>query len=529
MPNGWVEATIGDLTDYVSRGRSPKYVERSDLPVINQRCVRWHGVDEEHVKFVEPATWSQWGEERYVQRDDILWNSTGTGTIGRAALFVNLPSFDRAVVDSHVTIVRSGKAIDPAYLFGFIRSPAVQGRIEDMQSGSTNQVELNRSEIIDTRVPVAPLAEQRRIIRKANDLTARTARAHKELNRIPAHIARYRQRLLALAFSGELTAAWRMSLGTEFGNEVVLEDVASGFNYGTAAKSSPSGDVPVVRMGNIQDGKLDWANLVYTSDEKEIKKYRLSDGDVLFNRTNSPELVGKTAVFRGGREAIYAGYLIRIRCSEALIPEYLSYSLNSPAGRVYCWAVKSDGVSQSNINAKKIAAFPFRLPSIEEQTEIIRRIESAFGWLDRIAADHAAASRLLPKLEAAILAKAFRGELVPQDPNNEPASALLSRVKAERERQPPKVRAKRPRTPAVEEPAMTIAKTMKQVLTEAGGWIPAQTAFQRCGIGDQAPTEEIEQLYAELRDLDSAGRLEADAVTDDGGRKRFDRLRLKGA
>ena len=76
---------------------------------------------------------------------------------------------------------------------------------------------------------------------------------------------------------------------------------------------------------------------------------------------------------------------------------------------------------------------------------------------------------------------------------------------------------------------MATAKTMEQVLTEFGDWVPAQTAFQRCGIGDQAPTEEIEQLYAELRDLDSAGRLDAEAVTDDHGRKRFDRLRLKAA
>lgn len=440
LPKGWAEAEIGELAAYVSRGRSPKYVEKSALPVINQRCVRWHGVDETFVKFVDPATWNQWDDERLVRRNDILWNSTGTGTIGRAALFTELPSYERAVVDSHVTIVRAGPAVDPAYLFGYIKSPAVQDKIEDMQSGSTNQVELNRSEIVSTVVPVAPLPEQRRIVAKVDGLTTRTARARKELDRIPTLIARYKQRLLALAFSGELTAGWRAAKGLSDAKEVALVDVAKGFSYGTSAKSDPSGEVPVLRMGNIQDGKLDWTNLVFTSDKAEIKKYTLIPGDVLFNRTNSPELVGKTALYKGEQDAVYAGYLIRIQCTEKLMPEYLTYSLNGPAGRDYCWAVKTDGVSQSNINAKKIAAFRFLLPSLDEQAEIVRRIDSAFGWLDRMAADHAAAARLVPKLDAAILAKAFQGKLVPQDPNDEHAAKLLERIKAEREDAPKKGR-----------------------------------------------------------------------------------------
>jgi hypothetical protein len=105
----------------------------------------------------------------------------------------------------------------------------------------------------------------------------------------------------------------------------------------------------VLRMGNIQGGQLDWTDLLYTSDPVEIRKYRLQPGDVLFNRTNSPELVGKTALFKTDRPAIFAGYLIRVRCSDRLVPAYLVYCLNSPAGRDYCWRVKTDGVSQSNI------------------------------------------------------------------------------------------------------------------------------------------------------------------------------------
>jgi type I restriction enzyme S subunit len=223
---------------------------------------------------------------------------------------------------------------------------------------------------------------------------------------------------------------------------------ASDFSYGSAAKSAPSGNVPVLRMGNIQDGNLDWSDLVYTSDPREIEKYRLTAGDVLFNRTNSPALVGKTAVYRGERPAIYAGYLIRVRCGERLDPEYLAYCLNSSPGRDYCRRVKTDGVSQSNINAKKLAAFEFKLPSMDEQREIVRRIEAAMDWLNIVATEQEKAARLLDHLDQGLLAKAFCGELVPQDPNDETAETLLERIRAARSTEPKSRRGRRARAAA---------------------------------------------------------------------------------
>jgi type I restriction enzyme S subunit len=178
--------------------------------------------------------------------------------------------------------------------------------------------------------------------------------------------------------------------------------------------------------------------------------YRLVTGDVLFNRTNSPELVGKTAVFHGEREAIYAGYLIRVRCSSRVLPDYLGYCLNSPAGRDYCWQVKTDAVSQSNINATKLAAFTFDLPPLDEQKEIIRRVETLFAFANGIDAHLTEARAQVERLTPAVLAKAFRGELVPRDPSDESASALLERLRARQaiEAVQPK-REKQPRTRAM--------------------------------------------------------------------------------
>jgi type I restriction enzyme S subunit len=144
--------------------------------------------------------------------------------------------------------------------------------------------------------------------------------ARARLARLPAILKRFRQSVLAAACSGQLTAQWREQHGTEHPCEdaelpaswarLPLRDLCPGFEYGSSRKSDDEGDVPVLRMGNVQDGRIDWSELKYSSDRAEIAKYTLAPNTVLFNRTNSPELVGKTAIYRGERPAIFAGYLI---------------------------------------------------------------------------------------------------------------------------------------------------------------------------------------------------------------------------
>jgi len=208
VPSSWGWAAIENVTSYVQRGKSPKYSERSNLPVINQRCIRWHGVESEHVKFIDQSQWDAWGPERTLRDGDILWNSTGTGTIGRAAIYRPLTGFERVVADSHVTVLRV-KNVLPEYLHAWIRSPSVQTRIDAMQVGSTNQVELGRGEVLRTPVPVAPLAEQRRIVAKLQVVQARSSRAREALDVIPSLLEKLRQSILTAAFRGDLTKDWR--------------------------------------------------------------------------------------------------------------------------------------------------------------------------------------------------------------------------------------------------------------------------------------------------------------------------------
>lgn len=205
-----------------------------------------------------------------------------------------------------------------------------------------------------------------------------------------------------------------------------------GVEYGSSAKSKKVGSCPVIRMGNIQRGELDWEDLVFSSDAEEIESYRLRKGDVLFNRTNSPEHVGKTAIFRGNRTAIFAGYLIRVNHIPSIVEgEYLNFFLNSHTAKQYGNTVKTDGVNQSNINGEKLSNYPFPFCSLPEQREIVRILEEQFSAIEQNEREIDTALERAEALRQSILKKAFSGKLVPQDPSDEPASVLLERFCAE--------------------------------------------------------------------------------------------------
>lgn len=186
-----------------------------------------------------------------------------------------------------------------------------------------------------------------------------------------------------------------------------------GVEYGTSAKSQPEGKVPVLRMGNMQNGKIDWTDLVYSDNDEEIKQYSLKKGDVLFNRTNSPELVGKTSIIETDEKAIFAGYLIRINhLTEITDGRYLTYFLNSMIAKKYGNFVKTDGVNQSNINGQKLINYPFVFCSLEEQKEVANILEQKLTACDQLAAELAKQLKQAELLKQTVLKAAFSGSLL---------------------------------------------------------------------------------------------------------------------
>ncbi len=200
----WSQNSLNDLCKYIQRGKSPKYITHSTLPVINQKCIRWNELQIQYLKFIDPVQFESWIRERHVQPMDILWNSTGTGTIGRAYLYQGTELED-AVVDSHVTIVRAdAKKINPNFLFFYIQSPFIQRKIEKMQSGSTNQVELARKEIQNIQVNLPSLPEQKAIVAKIETAFAAADKAEKAISAALEQAKQFKQSILKRAFEGKL-------------------------------------------------------------------------------------------------------------------------------------------------------------------------------------------------------------------------------------------------------------------------------------------------------------------------------------
>lgn len=169
IPSNWQWLYLQDLSSYIQRGKSPKYVEKSDKIVISQKCVRWSGLDISPARFIDPKSLENYEEIRFLKDGDILWNSTGTGTIGRASLFFQIDTYQNIVADSHVTVVRTlGNISD--YIYLVIRSPYIQKDLESSASGTTNQIELNTSTVLQTRIPLPPIEEQKRIVAKVDEL-----------------------------------------------------------------------------------------------------------------------------------------------------------------------------------------------------------------------------------------------------------------------------------------------------------------------------------------------------------------------
>ena len=181
-------------------------------------------------------------------------------------------------------------------------------------------------------------------------------------------------------------------------------------------------------MGNITNvGTIDYSNLVYSSNNEDIKLYSLEKDDLLFNRTNSSEWVGKTAIYKKEQPAIYAGYLIRIR-PILIFSDYLNTVMNSSYYRNWCYNVKTDAVNQSNINAQKLSQLMIPIPPLEEQEKIVVEMAKWISLIGTIKNGKDDLQSIVKQAKNKILDLAIHGKLIPQDPNDEPAIELLKRI-----------------------------------------------------------------------------------------------------
>lgn len=432
VPENWVWVRLGSLLKEIKNGTTIKQDKSGNgFSVTRIESLQNQTIDLMRVGTIletEKIKETDW----YKSGDITLSHINSIEHVGKTALITDamLP----LVHGMNLLRLRFFEIYTPDLFQLYSQTYQYKNEIRSRINMAVNQVSINQKQLSSLEIPLPPLSEQQRIVEHIEELFAKLDEAKERLQEVVDSFAVRKAAILHKAFTGELTKQWRCENGVsdESWEEKTIGEICSSLKYGTSKKSSDDGEVVVLRMGNLQNGEIDWSNLAYTSDEEDIKKYLLKSGDVLFNRTNSPELVGKTSIYRGEMPAIYAGYLIKLDYEKNIVVgDYLNYYLNSSKAKEYYMQVKTDGVSQSNINAKKIGEFEIPLPTLPEQHEIVRLIDDL---LARERAAQQATEQALASIDLmkkSILARAFRGELGTNKASEASALELLRQVLAE--------------------------------------------------------------------------------------------------
>ena len=172
-PKNWICTCLVNVCQFIKRGKSPKYSQVEEIPVIAQKCNQKNGIlSLEKALFVDPSTLNSYTSERFILEHDILVNSTGGGTVGRVAIVENelFCDYKKIVTDSHVTTIRLLEKINPFYVYFFLKAPIIFDHVEEKCDGSTNQIELNAKTIMSYPLPLPPAEEQNRIVSKIDRL-----------------------------------------------------------------------------------------------------------------------------------------------------------------------------------------------------------------------------------------------------------------------------------------------------------------------------------------------------------------------
>ncbi|MFT8480439.1 restriction endonuclease subunit S [Gluconobacter oxydans] len=470
LPQGWIETQLEVICHSINYGcTSTSDAKRGDIRYIRITDIQDNDVEWSNVPYL--VTPPKDIEKYELNKGDLVFARTGA-TVGKSHLFVALPY--RSVFASYLIRVRCNeKFLCPIYAKWFFQSPQYWKQINDGAEG-TGQPNFNGTKLAHLVVPLPPLAEQRRIVAKLDSLTARIARARAELKRVVEASPSAKRTVLRSGVLGELTETWRSHVAQE-NIESILKRIpipkqgrggrtaTDKVIHGAAALSVNKPDiklpdgwgwVPLLRLARQEtghtpsrskpeywDGDISWIGIrdagthhgrridhtlqtITNAGLANSSARLLPAGTVCLSRTAS---VGYVTIMN--KPMATSQDFATWTCSDALIPEFLMFALMAEGQDIRKFGM---GSTHTTIYFPEIRALHIALPPVTEQIEIVRRIHSDLSRLDRLETEAQRALTLIDRLESSLLAKAFRGELVPQDPNDEPASVLLNRIRTER-------------------------------------------------------------------------------------------------
>ena len=398
---------------FLSRGKSPKYTEIDrSYPVFAQKCnLKDGGISLDQARFLDPSTVNKWSEEYKLRNDDILINSTGTGTVGRTRIFNEacLGRYPFVVPDSHVSVVRTSLIVSSGYVFAFLSTPYVQQYFEDNLAGSTNQKELYIGVIENLQIPLPPINEQREINAEVERWFSVIEQMEQSKGDFQNIIKRMRSKILDLAIHGKLVPQdpndepasellKRINPKAEITCDTAhypqlpegwaslrVGDICQ-LKNGYAFKSGlyTNHGVRIIRIANVQDGYIEDNSPQYYTPEamKGLEGFLLSEGDLLMSLTGN---VGRVCFVT--KDFLPAALNQRVACirnnNVPIKIEYLYYFFQSEEFMSDC-KKSGKGVAQQNISTEWLKDYTLPVPPIQEQDRIVAAIKGVYSYLDTI-------------------------------------------------------------------------------------------------------------------------------------------------
>lgn len=453
LPSGWARTTLGTVADWGAGGtpsRSEPNFYGGKIPWIKSGELNSRYIKTTEESITEEAIKSS--SAKIFPAGSVAIAMYGA-TIGKTAIL----GIDASTNQACAVGVPVEGLIGKEYLYRLLQNEKA-AFIEKGKGGA--QPNISQAVIKAHEIGLPPLAEQTRIAAKLDELLSQVDTLKARIDGIPALLKRFRQSVLAAAVSGQLTEEWRLMIASadqldhSAYPEVPLDSLAD-FQNGFAFKSdwfSKTGDIQVAKIGNVRNGKVDLDNSpAFVSYEvgSEYQRFMTLEGDILLSMTGT-----KYKRDYGNACSAPAGILVNQRVGK-LRPQrdkvdgrFLLLCLQTAGFREQFFSGETGQVSQGNVGSEHIKKCLIPSPPIEEQAEIVCRTAQLFAFAEQVEAKVVLAKSRVDHLAQSILAKAFRGELVPQDPNDEPASVLLERINAQRVATPKAKRGRRVATPS---------------------------------------------------------------------------------
>jgi type I restriction enzyme, S subunit len=411
---------------------------------------------------------------------------------------------EKSCIGRGLAAIRAVDLIDQKYLLHFFKN--IEPWLMQQGTGTTFKA-ISGDFIQNIEVVIAPLNEEKRIADKLDVLLSRVNSCRVHLERVPRVLKCFRQSVLAMAISGLLTEEWRKIRNQDKVWPVkkikeITSKVGSGATPSGGEKSYKSSGIPLIRSMNVVFYSFKRDGLVFLDDDQayNLRNVEVKTNDVLLNITGAS--IGRVTLAPSDLEGARVNqHVCIIRPTEIVLPEFLCAFLSAPAMQELIGA-ENYGVTRQALTKEQILGFDISVPSLAEQYEIIRRINRLFAFIDRLDSRYTTALTLVDSLTPALLSKAFRGELVQQDLNDESASILLERIKISKQNAPKEIKKTRRRIgmEILTQKAKNQRVGIVQALLEAKKELSTEQLFYFAGYPNDAEAELIEDFFVDIRD-----------------------------